>query len=70
MIARHALGGSLDVQVWCGFVGFGVLFCFVLSLVNIKKLQIEQHRAWMLRGWFYVRGNLSNPWVTIALTIF
>ena len=56
MIARHALGGSLDVQAWVGFVGFGVLGCFGLAWYNIKKLQIEQHRAWMLRGWFYVRA--------------
>lgn len=61
MIAHHAFGGSIDVQVWCGFVGFGVLICFGLSLYNIKKLQIEQHRAWMLRGWFYVRATLSPP---------
>ncbi|GKT90476.1 hypothetical protein Ct61P_08326 [Colletotrichum tofieldiae] len=24
-----------------------------LSIYNIKKLQIEQHRAWMLRAWVY-----------------
>jgi hypothetical protein len=58
MIARHALGGSIDVQAWCGFVGIGILVCFALSVYNIKKLQVEQHRAWMLRGWFYVSENL------------
>lgn len=61
MIARRALGGSIDVQAWCGFAGFGVLACFGLSWYNIKRLQIEQHRAWMLRGWFYVRATLSAP---------
>jgi hypothetical protein len=54
MIAHMAFGGGLDVQVWVGFVGIGVFVCFVLSIVNVKRLQIEQHRAWMLRGWFYV----------------
>lgn len=54
MIARHAFGGGLDVQSWFGFVGVGVLICLILSLINIKRLQIEQHRAWMLRAWFYV----------------
>jgi uncharacterized membrane protein len=68
MIARRALGGSIDVQAWCGFVGIGVLVCFVLSVYNIRKLQIEQHRAWMLRGWFYVCENLSEPRVTIDST--
>lgn len=54
MIARHAFGGGLDVQLWVYFIGFSTLVCFAISYINIKKLQIEQHRAWMLRGWFYV----------------
>jgi NADH:ubiquinone oxidoreductase subunit 6 (subunit J) len=54
MILRRAFGGGLDVQSWGGFVGIGVLICFIISWINIKRLQIEQHRAWMLRGWFYV----------------
>lgn len=54
MIAHMAFGGGLDVQVWVGFVGIGILVCFVLAIINVKRLQIEQHRAWMLRGWFYV----------------
>jgi hypothetical protein len=58
MIARHAFGGGLDIQVFIGFVGIGVLVCFIISYINIKRLQIEQHRAWMLRGWFYVRSSI------------
>lgn len=57
MIAHMAFGGGLDVQVWVGFVGIGVLVCFILAIVNVKRLQIEQHRTWMLRGWFYVSQN-------------
>lgn len=59
MIARRSFGGGLDVQAWCYFAGLSVVACFALSLYNIKKLQIEQHRAWMLRGWFYVCLLLS-----------
>ncbi len=55
MIARHAFGGGLDTQACVGTLGIGCLVSFVLAWVNIKRLQIEQHRAWMLRGWFYVR---------------
>jgi hypothetical protein len=66
MIARHAFGGGLDVQAWVGFVGIGVLVCFIISYINIKRLQIEQHRAWMLRGWFYVSNYvLSNTRATL-----
>jgi hypothetical protein len=55
MIARRAFNGGIDVQAWVGFAGFAILACFALSIYNVKQLQIEQHRAWMLRGWFYVR---------------
>jgi hypothetical protein len=57
MIARHAFGGGLEIQVFMGFVGIGTVVCFVISYINIKRLQIEQHRAWMLRGWFYVSST-------------
>ncbi|KAH7389747.1 hypothetical protein BKA66DRAFT_46356, partial [Pyrenochaeta sp. MPI-SDFR-AT-0127] len=33
MITRQAFGGGLDVQAWSGFVGIGVLVCFVLSWI-------------------------------------
>jgi hypothetical protein len=65
MIARRAFGGGLDVQVWVGFVGIGVMVCFIISYINIKRLQIEQHRAWMLRGWFYVSTYIM-PWLFVA----
>ncbi|KAF2033966.1 hypothetical protein EK21DRAFT_57523 [Setomelanomma holmii] len=65
MIARRAFGGGLDVQVWVGFVGIGVLVCFIISYINIKRLQIEQHRAWMLRGWFYAGSIITNRIIMI-----
>lgn len=53
MIARHAFGGGLDTQAVVGVLA--------LSYYNIKRLQIEQHRAWMLRAWFYVNASPSPP---------
>ncbi|KAH7066982.1 hypothetical protein BKA63DRAFT_523509 [Paraphoma chrysanthemicola] len=68
MIARRAFGGGLDVQVWVGFVGIGVLVCFIISYMNIKRLQIEQHRAWMLRGWFYAGAIITSRLIMIIAT--
>ncbi|EAT90153.2 hypothetical protein HBI56_045440 [Parastagonospora nodorum] len=65
MIARHSFGGGLDVQAWIGFVGTGVLVCFIISYINIRRLQIEQHRAWMLRGWFYAGAIITNRLIMI-----
>lgn len=55
MTARHAFGGGLEIQLAVGVLGIIFVVCMVLAYVNVKRLQIEQHRAWMLRGWFYVR---------------
>jgi uncharacterized membrane protein len=54
MIMRHSFGGGLDIQAGLGLLGIMFLVSLVLAVVNIKRLQIEQHRAWMLRAWFYV----------------
>ncbi|KAF2729458.1 hypothetical protein EJ04DRAFT_588713 [Polyplosphaeria fusca] len=59
MIARHAFGGGLDIQVAVGALAIMSLGSFILAYVNIKKLQIEQHRAWMLRGWFYAPSIIT-----------
>ncbi|KAF2194588.1 hypothetical protein K469DRAFT_706051 [Zopfia rhizophila CBS 207.26] len=61
MIARHAFGGGLDVQSAVGVLGIMCVVSMALAYINIKRLQIEQHRAWMLRGWFYVRHLSPSP---------
>jgi hypothetical protein len=34
-----------------------------MAYYNVKHLQLEQHRAWMLRAFFYVRNHSlrANP---------
>lgn len=54
VIARHSFGGGLDTQSAIGFLAIIFLFSNFMAYVNIKRLQIEQHRAWMLRAWVYV----------------
>lgn len=54
VIARRTFGGTLDIQ---GGIGTLVLMTTVgigLAYYNIKKLQIDQHRAWMIRSFVYV----------------
>ncbi|PHH92744.1 hypothetical protein CDD83_5368 [Cordyceps sp. RAO-2017] len=51
MIARHGLGGGVDLQTAVGLSTIIFVSCKAIAFYNIKKLQIEQHRAWMLRAW-------------------
>ncbi|KAK2027072.1 hypothetical protein LX32DRAFT_456204 [Colletotrichum zoysiae] len=59
MIARHAFGGGLDVQAVVWLAGIMFVVSLTLAYVNIKRLQIEQHRAWMLRAWFYAGSIIT-----------
>ena len=54
MIARVSFGGTLATQMICGLLSIMFLGSIGIALYNIKKLQLEQHRAWMLRAWVYV----------------
>jgi len=55
MITRNAFGGGLDTQVAVGVMTIMFIGSLALAYYNVKRLQLEQHRAWMLRAWFYVR---------------
>lgn len=55
MMTRNAFGGDVSFQVANVLLGAIVTICLVLAMVNIKRLQIDEHRSWMLRAWVLVR---------------
>ncbi|ORY62061.1 uncharacterized protein BCR38DRAFT_486337 [Pseudomassariella vexata] len=59
MVARRSYGGGIDIQVGVGLLGIGFLVALVIAYINIKRLQIEQHRAWMLRAWFWAGSIIT-----------
>ncbi|SPN99695.1 uncharacterized protein DNG_02546 [Cephalotrichum gorgonifer] len=67
MSARNAFGGALEVQLAVGFIGILFVGCLALGYVNIKRLQLEQHRAWMLRGWFYAASIITLRFIQITM---
>ncbi|KAL8887394.1 MAG: hypothetical protein Q9215_005031 [Flavoplaca cf. flavocitrina] len=54
MAARRAFGGSLSTQAGSGVLAILSTVSIALACYNIKQLQIDQHRAWMLRAMFYL----------------
>ncbi|KAL8651235.1 MAG: hypothetical protein Q9226_004791 [Calogaya cf. arnoldii] len=52
--ARRAFGGSLSTQAGVGVLAILSTVSIALAYYNIKRLQIDQHRAWMLRTMFYL----------------
>jgi hypothetical protein len=49
MIARRAFGGDLSTQAAVGVLVIATTTGMFLAYYNIRMLQIDQHRAWMLR---------------------
>ncbi len=50
VITPHAYGGHIDTQTAAGALAILVLIAWAIAYVQIKRLQIDQHRKWMLRG--------------------
>jgi uncharacterized membrane protein len=54
IISRHAFGGDFSTQTWTGAMVLLTTAGYTMAWINIKLLQIDQHRAWMLRTWAWV----------------
>ena len=54
MILPHAFGGDYNTRVWGAILVISTTAAYIMAYVNIKRLQIDQHRAWMMRAWAYV----------------
>lgn len=53
LVVDKALGGSLEVRAIVYVLAGLTIVSLLLAYINIKRLQIDQHRAWMLRAWVY-----------------
>ncbi|KAM0811323.1 hypothetical protein AB5N19_11679 [Seiridium cardinale] len=64
MLVRHAFDGEPETQIFLTLLGIMFLVSMTLAYMNIKRLQIEQHRAWMLRAWFYAASIITLRIIT------
>ncbi|KAI0805801.1 hypothetical protein GGR55DRAFT_256760 [Xylaria sp. FL0064] len=53
VIGRRSAGGGVDVQLLFGVLAIWFLGSMIIAIINIKRLQIEQHRAWMICAWAF-----------------
>ncbi|KAI3397003.1 hypothetical protein diail_11330 [Diaporthe ilicicola] len=59
MVVKNSFGGDMSFQVANVLLGTSVPACLALAMVTIKRLQIDQHRAWMLRAWFLASSVIT-----------
>ena len=67
MIARHAFGGDLSTQAATGTLAIYTTVGMCLAYYNVKMLQIDQHRAWMLRT-MVLMGTIITTRIIMIIT--
>ncbi|KAH8804428.1 hypothetical protein F5884DRAFT_796011 [Xylogone sp. PMI_703] len=68
-VTRATFGGDVDIQTAIGLTAIMFLGSLAISIYNIRKLQIEQHRAWMLRAWLYAGSILTLRAILFAASM-
>ncbi len=59
MIARRSFGGTIETQTGIGVLVIITTIGSCLAYYNVKYLQLDQHRAWMLRTMFYMASIIT-----------
>ncbi|MCJ1395272.1 hypothetical protein MMC18_008156 [Xylographa bjoerkii] len=65
MIVRRSFGGELATQGAVGTLVIVTTVGIVMAYINIKRLQIDQHRAWMLRTMFYLGTIITTRLIMV-----
>ncbi|KAI0456481.1 hypothetical protein F5B21DRAFT_502378 [Xylaria acuta] len=65
VIAPRTFGGGLDVQAILGALVLGFLGALFMAYISIKRRRIDQHRAWMLRAWFWAGSVITGRVISI-----
>ncbi|KAF7983469.1 hypothetical protein HWV62_21762 [Athelia sp. TMB] len=66
IIAPHAFGGALATRAGVGLLAILSTVGITLAVYNIRRMQIDQHRKWMLRVWFYMGSIISLRLIMLA----
>lgn len=69
MICRRSFGGGLDTQSAVGTLAILTTVSLGLGYYNIKRLQIDQHRAWMLRAMFYMGVIITTRLIMVISAV-
>ncbi|KAG9103834.1 hypothetical protein FRC06_007646 [Ceratobasidium sp. 370] len=69
-MARVSFGGDLSIQssVYC--LGAMTLWSIIKSWTAIRRLQIDEHRMWVIRAWSYQTAVITERLVMVPLVAY
>jgi len=70
MVASMTAGGAPATQALTGMLAAATTISIVLAYINIKRLQIDQHRNWMLRTWFYAASIITLRFIMMLANMY
>jgi len=59
-IVRRSFGGDISIQTAAVMLVVLTTFGIAMGFINIKRLQVDQHRPWRLRTMFYLGMIISD----------
>lgn len=59
MVVRHSFGGHISTHLVVGLLAIISTFGILNAYYNIKRLQLDQHRAWMLRVFAWISAIVT-----------
>lgn len=70
VVIRHNQGGGQRVAAHAAEYGLGIACTIGIFLAwwNIRRKQVDQHRAWMLRTMFYMGVTITSRLINLAAT--
>jgi len=68
-ISNHSFGGTLDTQVSLVVFASAVYTALALGAYNIWKLQLDQHRKWMLRAMVWMAEITTQRFWMVVLAL-
>ncbi|KAF8606932.1 hypothetical protein BDV93DRAFT_520546 [Ceratobasidium sp. AG-I] len=69
-IERVSFGGDLGTQAVGYVFGTMVLWSMIASWKAIRRLQIDEHRIWIIRAWGYQMSIMTTRVVMVAAMIY
>ncbi|KAI1178460.1 hypothetical protein F4777DRAFT_575994 [Nemania sp. FL0916] len=69
VIAPQSAGGGLDVHTLVGLLSILFVGSLIMGFINIKRLQLEEHRAWMIRAWALAASIITTRLILFIIAI-
>ncbi|KAI1277388.1 hypothetical protein F5Y07DRAFT_407289 [Xylaria sp. FL0933] len=66
IILPRSFGGGVDIIVIGTALAFSFLYALFKAYASIKNGQVEQHRVWMLRAWFWAGCIITERIIQIG----